>query len=282
MARTSAAGPRASARPRAAAGAGPQARALLDERIWTICRGAPPRRRPAWVWPTEIALAPTRARSLALPGWRASAGGGRRGRLRGRRAPGRRLRSPRPDQCRPPRPHHAPRRGGGYRRRHPGDGHRRGHRMTSRGLLIGLLISLALNFFLLGAGATVVVIGARVAKMRAAAAATQALCRRSAARPWPCRLGRATRSARRPKCGGRRPERRCGSRPSAHCAWKPDPAFSPAPTQGRRPGHQGQARQGPGPGNERARQSRRRRDRLRRRPTPGPARRHRPGNAPTA
>lgn len=45
--------------------------------------------------------------------------------------------------------------------------------MTSRGLLIGLLISLALNFFLLGAGATVVVIGARVAKMRAATATVQ-------------------------------------------------------------------------------------------------------------
>ena len=39
--------------------------------------------------------------------------------------------------------------------------------MTPRWILITLLASLALNFFLLGAGATVVVIGARVAKTRA-------------------------------------------------------------------------------------------------------------------
>jgi uncharacterized membrane protein len=45
--------------------------------------------------------------------------------------------------------------------------------MTPRGLLIGLLTSLALNFFLLGAGATVVVIGAQAAKLRAMNAAGQ-------------------------------------------------------------------------------------------------------------
>lgn len=45
--------------------------------------------------------------------------------------------------------------------------------MSRRGLIIGLLISLALNFFLLGAGATVVVIGARLAKLRAVATAVQ-------------------------------------------------------------------------------------------------------------
>ena len=39
--------------------------------------------------------------------------------------------------------------------------------MTPRWILVTLLVSLALNFFLLGAGATVVVIGARVAKARA-------------------------------------------------------------------------------------------------------------------
>lgn len=45
--------------------------------------------------------------------------------------------------------------------------------ITPRALLITLLVSLALNFFLLGAGTTVLVIGARVAKMRAAAATPQ-------------------------------------------------------------------------------------------------------------
>ena len=45
--------------------------------------------------------------------------------------------------------------------------------MSQRSLIVGLLISLALNFFLLGAGATVLVIGARLAKLRAVAAAPQ-------------------------------------------------------------------------------------------------------------
>lgn len=45
--------------------------------------------------------------------------------------------------------------------------------MSQRSLIIGLLISLAMNFFLLGAGATVLVIGARLAKLRAVAAAPQ-------------------------------------------------------------------------------------------------------------
>lgn len=45
--------------------------------------------------------------------------------------------------------------------------------MSQRSLIVGLLISLALNFFLLGAGTTVLVIGARLAKLRAVAAAPQ-------------------------------------------------------------------------------------------------------------